>query len=131
MLNENAPASSSTAVASQHTNLAAGNMDNWDVFGLLLPLSFDGFKVTPYAIFSQMGPRALSESGALDRLEEDSRARTYNFMYPRWYATHNAKASNNDAMNPGFDNNYVTTWWAAVTGEVTAVDPLRIAWEAM
>ena len=44
----------STVVGSrQH----AGYMDNTDAFGLVLPLSFDGFKITPWAVLGFIGPK--------------------------------------------------------------------------
>ena len=131
-LNENGPAGAQATKVNQNSKYAAGNMDNWDVFGLLLPLSFDGFKVTPYAILSQMGPRAMNEDGLKGKVVKDPDQRTYSLMYPRWMATSNSKVTSvNKRTGLYADDDYITTYWGAVTGEVTAVDPLRIAWEAM
>ena len=40
-------------------------MDNMDMFAVLLPLTFDGVKVTPWVMYAAMGP------GMFDNLKDD------------------------------------------------------------
>ena len=92
-------------------------MDNMDMFAVLLPLSFDGVKVTPWVMYAAMGPGMFSgnnNKGALG------------------YS--NAKDRVNGGMISGFSGSdwndaYGNAFWAGVTGEVTYWDPFRIAWD--
>ena len=120
-LNDNAAADS--AYTTWGTNKAQRELDNVDMFGLLVPLSFDGFKVTPYGILGMIGPRSLgyntSEAGGAQRLSILSQ--------PRYWSTHNVSRGNPDvARSP---HSYATAWWVGLTGEITAADPFRFAWE--
>lgn len=87
-------------------------LDNVDLFGLTVPLTFDGFRVTPWAMIGMVGSNA-GRSGA-------------NYYDAGWLAGLSPAAY----LNDGKDNShaYGTAFWAGLTGEVTAVDPFRIAW---
>ncbi len=37
-------------------------MDNMDAFGLLVPLTFDGAKITPWGMYSMIGPNTFRDS---------------------------------------------------------------------
>lgn len=41
-------------------------MDNVDVAALLLPLTFDGFRLTPWAMYAGIGPNSLDADHAND-----------------------------------------------------------------
>jgi hypothetical protein len=120
-------------------NYAAGEMDNADAFGLVVPLSFDGFKITPWGMLAAIGPQwnntadtpvwdananagaggyvrgrsALEQSGAVGR-----------GLTPAFYG------SNKYANRTMAEQNYFTAWWVGLTGEITAADPFRFAWDA-
>ena len=88
-------------------------MDNMDMFAVLLPLTFDGVKVTPWVMYAAMGP------GMFDNLENDPG---------------NAWGRASAGMVSGFqgtdwNDSYGNAFWAGVTGEVTYWDPFRIAWD--
>ena len=88
-------------------------MDNMDMFAVLLPLTFDGVKVTPWVMYAAMGP------GMFDNLEKD---------------LGNAWGRASAGMVSGFqgtdwNDSYGNAFWAGVTGEVTYWDPFRIAWD--
>ena len=88
-------------------------MDNMDMFAVLLPLTFDGVKVTPWVMYAAMGP------GMFDNLEKDPG---------------NAWGRVSTGMVSGFtgtdwNDTYGNAFWAGVTGEVTYWDPFRIAWD--
>ena len=97
----------------------ANYMDNMDMFAVLLPLSFDGVKVTPWVMYAAMGPGM------------------FNYDNTRGY-TVAGSANANGRVNAGmisgfggsdFNDTYGNAFWAGVTGEVTYWDPFRIAWD--
>ena len=109
-------------------------MDNVDVFALLLPLSFDGVKVTPWGMMAGIGPNAFaSQTGnAVDGWGRDyfgnvsgtSNKYAAAGMFPAGGAMHKDGTSAAKRLN-----SYGTAWWAGLTGEVTMWDPFRIAWD--
>ena len=87
-------------------------MDNMDMFAVLLPLTFDGVKVTPWVMYAAMGPG----------------------MFDNAKAPGNAWGRASAGMQSGFkgtdwNDSYGNAFWAGVTGEVTYWDPFRIAWD--
>ena len=106
-----------------HRDSRYGNyMDNMDIFAVLLPLSFDGVKVTPWIMYSALGP------GMFD-VPRDSHG------VPTGLASlGNAWGRAGSGMTSGFFgsdkwDSYGNAFWAGVTGEVTLWDPFRIAWD--
>lgn len=106
-----------------HRDSRYGNyMDNMDIFAVLLPLSFDGVKVTPWIMYSALGP------GMFD-VTRDSHG------VPTGLASFgNAWGRAGSGMTSGFFgsdkwDSYGNAFWAGVTGEVTLWDPFRIAWD--
>ena len=109
-------------------------MDNVDVFALLLPLSFDGVKVTPWGMYAALGPNAFA---AQTGNATDGWGRNYfgnvsgtsakyptAGMFPAGGAMHKDGTLVNKRLN-----SYGNAWWAGLTGEVTMWDPFRIAWD--
>ena len=100
-------------------------LDNVDVFALLLPLSFDGVKVTPWGMMAAVGPNAFR---AGDNYEGNVTGTSSKYptagMFPVGGARH--KDGKEDGKSLG---TYGTAWWAGLTGEVTMWDPFRIAWD--
>ena len=95
-------------------------MDNMDMFAVLLPLTFDGVKVTPWVMYAAMGP------GMLDGKEVAGKWTMSSFG--------NAWKRAGAGMTSGFFgfddvDTYGNAFWAGVTGEVTYWDPFRIAWD--
>ena len=86
--------------------------DNMDLFALMVPLTFDGVKVTPWVMYAAMGPGM--------------------FNYDK--KPGNAWGRASAGMQSGFkgtdwNDSYGNAFWAGVTGEVTYWDPFRIAWD--
>lgn len=107
--------------------------DAMDVIGLTVPLTFDGVKVTPFAMYSQIGKDAAFGSGAnnktgvaagllpaapLNTLTKE--ARNLGLIKP------DAEITMNDISSFSNDD-HGHAWWAGVTGELTMFDPFRIA----
>ena len=98
------------------TNGSQNYMDNMDMFAVLLPLTFDGVKVTPWVMYAAMGP------GMFNKWGNDN------------FDAGNAWTRASRGMTSGFTgtdplDTYGNAFWAGVTGEVTYWDPFRIAWD--
>ena len=91
-------------------------MDNMDMFAVLLPLSFDGVKVTPWVMYAAMGPGMFENDLAEHDKIVNGLGRAQKGLVSGF---------------TGFDKNdtYGNAFWAGVTGEVTMWDPFRIAWD--
>jgi hypothetical protein len=123
-------------------NYSTNYMDNADAFGLGIPLTFDGFKITPWAMLSFIGPNTLANAAG------DATNSTGQGLTPAFYSTGNYYTWDRgpwdsrgrftgDPFAPGpygltvkRNSEYATAWWVGLTGEITAADPLRIAWDA-
>ena len=87
-------------------------MDNMDMFAVLLPLSFDGVKVTPWVMYAAMGPGMFN----YDKKPGNAWGRASAGMISGFKGT-------------DWNDSYGNAFWAGVTGEVTYWDPFRIAWD--
>ena len=96
-------------------------MDNMDMFAVLLPLTFDGVKVTPWVMYAAMGPGMLDTHGKTGK----------DFAFSSFGNAWNRAASGMTSGFFGTDpvSSYGNAFWAGVTGEVTLWDPFRIAWD--
>lgn len=88
-------------------------MDNMDMFAVLLPLTFDGVKVTPWVMYAAMGPGMFGDA--------DSK------FGSAWTRASRGLQSGFNGTDPL--DSYGNAFWAGVTGEVTYWDPFRIAWD--
>ncbi len=118
-------------------NRASNFMDNVDAFGLLIPLSFDGVKVTPYGLIAAIGPNAFRSDGEDDEgnpifdnfgnVVGVSGSQVAAGMLPAWGVTGSGGRTATNAKL----NNYATAWWAGLTADITLFDPFRIAVDFM
>ena len=107
----------------------ANYMDNMDVFALLVPLTFDGVKVTPWAMYAAIGPNTFNSSSS----------NTTNWTLPQTGGNGKYALAGLVPMGGGIHkdgtpdnkklNEYGNAFWAGLTGEVTTFDPFRIAWD--
>ncbi|MCR5561927.1 MAG: outer membrane homotrimeric porin, partial [Desulfovibrio sp.] len=97
-------------------------LDNADLFGLMLPLRFDGFRLTPWVMVGGFGRNAF---------------RTHNKANTAsWYYGNNNSTDFVLGLSPtayahdGKENpySYATAFWTGVTGDYTGADPFRLAW---
>ncbi len=103
-------------------------MDNVDVFGLTVPLSFDGVKVTPYGMMAAIGPNAFAANNDnFDNFSGTSSDQLGYGLLPAWGYTGTGKQTASTAKL----DEYATAWWAGVTADVTYFDPFRIAVDVM
>ena len=118
------PYNDNYAGTNDHTG-RANYMDNMDVFALLVPMTFDGVKVTPWVMYSAIGPNAFrSEKGYYSNVTGTSNKYPTAGMIPVGGALHKDGSASTKAMGT-----YGNAVWAGLTGEVTAFDPFRIAWD--
>lgn len=109
-------------------------LDNVDVFGLTIPLTFDGFKVTPWGMIAAIGPNAFAgynedegEFGRFQNFTGTSAAQMRAGLLPAWGVAGTLGHNVND-----FDlDQYATAWWAGITADITYFDPFRIAFDFM
>ena len=105
----------------------ASYMDNMDMFGLLLPLSFDGVKVTPWVAAAGIGNNTINPDlkyGTAPNGMGNAWGRVRNGMLPAVWASKDPKFGGNNRMEE-----YGFAFWAGLTGEVTAWDPFRLSWD--
>ncbi|WP_374280545.1 outer membrane homotrimeric porin [Desulfovibrio sp.] len=103
-------------------------MDNVDLFALLVPMTFDGVKVTPWMMYGAMGPNAFRNGnnyfGNANANVGNAGTWIRSGMLPVGGALHKDGTSAAKRLT-GYGN----AVWAGLTGEVTAFDPFRIAWD--
>jgi len=97
-------------------------MDNMDMFAVLLPLTFDGVKVTPWVMYAAMGPGMFDWKRDADKNITDLAS-----FGSAWNRAAAGLTSGFFGMDPL--DSYGNAFWAGVTGEVTYWDPFRIAWD--
>ncbi len=120
------------------TGKHAGFMDNIDMGGLILPLTFDGFKVTPYFVMAGIGPNALArdkvtgkkggkdyEITGLNGAGATSWGQTVSGMLPAWGVVSSHGSKYYDVMK----DKYATAWWAGVGIAVDYWDPFYVAFD--
>ncbi|MDR1660556.1 MAG: outer membrane homotrimeric porin [Desulfovibrio sp.] len=105
----------------------ANYMDNVDAFALVLPLTFDGVKATPWALYAAIGPNAFKDgTGEFGNLGISNVGTSYVLggMVPVGGSRHKDGSNATKRLS-----SYAEAWWAGLTGEVTVLDPFRIAWD--
>lgn len=98
-------------------------MDNMDMFAVLLPLTFDGVKVTPWVMYAALGPGMFDH----EKMHHPDGDYPYGSYGSAWTRASRGLTSG----FTGFDklDSYGNAFWAGITGEVTYWDPFRIAWD--
>ena len=93
-----------------------------DAFGLAVPLSFDGVKVTPWGMYASIGRDALFNQGATQDAIVTGRSTGHAvYTLPIW----NASFAGMTGSSKGEGNG----WWLGLTGELTLWNPFRLAWD--
>ena len=97
------------------TDRPANYLDNVDLFALTVPMTFEGARITPWAMLGIVGENAFRSSG------------TTGTYYGAGYGGGLSPAA---YMLDGKEDAYSfgTAFWAGITGEITAADPFRLAW---
>ena len=101
----------------------ANYLDNMDLFSLMLPLTFDGVKVTPWAMYGMVGKNALkgtwnAKNNAYDAIgTRDGNPKFTLRPYPGMTGIGNVGSTGNE---------YGGAFWAGLPLAVTLWDPLNI-----
>lgn len=116
----------------------ADYLDNFDLFALLLPVTLDGIKVTPWAMGGGMGPNSLrpftiktTANGSHTFTFSNPLANTQGIdglelrdgLYPAAFSSGRAD------RNAIWDSTYSSMFWGGLTGELTTFDPFRLSWD--
>jgi len=89
-----------------------------DAFGLAVPLSFDGVKVTPWGMYASLGRDMLTGYQGPSGSELSG-------ILPAWFLMGNMASPGIAASKDGQSN----AWWLGLTGELTLWNPFRLAWD--
>ena len=92
--------------------------DALDLVGLTVPVTFDGVKVTPWAMGAFAGKNSLSDKNG--DINAGDQYRVASGLLPAWAV---------EGMADSEDSNG-NAWWLGFTGELSMFDPIRIAWDA-
>ncbi len=94
----------------------ANYMDNIDLFALTLPLTFDGFKITPWIMYGMIGENALKAKNSDGDYVGSSKL----------FALSNPSIA--DGAHYTTDG-YGSGFWGGIAGAITAADPLNIEFD--
>lgn len=95
-------------------NGATNSLDNMDIFMLSLPVTLDGWQITPWALLAATGRNAVP--GIFNETLGNPNA---NYYVAAGYGT----AGFNTASLNRRGNPYSTAWWVGLPIKVTALDP--------
>ena len=118
------------------SNYRASYLDNLDAFGLVVPLTFDGVKVTPWGMYAAIGPNTFRSGnsnlgnnwyGNAANLGA-SNYQSLRGLFPVGGARHKDFSNANNVANRKLTS-YGNAWWGGLTGELTMFDPFRLAWD--
>ena len=111
----------------------ANYMDNMDMVGLLVPLTFDGVKVTPWGMYSAIGPNTFRKwntagDNALGNFVGEDKKLVQAGLFPVGGARHKDFSSANGISSRNLTT-YGNAWWGGISSEITLWDPLRLAFD--
>ena len=97
-------------------------MDNMDMAGLMVPLTFDGFKLTPWGMFASIGSNTFRKNDNYvgNKINGVNGGYALSGLFP----LRADLLSHKEKLNA-----YGTAWWGGLSGEITKWDPFRIAWD--
>ncbi len=113
--NKNYEGGNGTPVTNRHFN-------EMDMFGLSVPLTFDGVKVTPWGMYASIGRNAFegyAGPSSAAKVYPEKGGNHWHQMFPAWQ--HGKAPLSSDGQGNG--------WWAGLTGEITAWNPFRLAFD--
>lgn len=105
----------------------ANFMDNIDAFGLTIPLTFDGVKVTPWGMIAAIGPNAFRDAdddSFAAYAGESAKKQMAAGLLPAWGV---AGTDGRSVNGIDLEGQYGVAWWAGLTADVTYFDPFRVA----
>ncbi|MBQ9536748.1 MAG: outer membrane homotrimeric porin [Desulfovibrionaceae bacterium] len=100
-------------------------LDNIDFFGLTVPLTFDGFEITPWAMYGMIGRNALDSANGWDR--NGNVTATDGDMTNTLFATLPGQNLSYGFRSKG--RAYADAWFFGLPISVTALDPVNIEFD--
>ena len=125
--------------AFRHPNSEKSFMDNLDAFALLIPVTLDGFKITPWGMYAAIGPNALRTTQPFKDTDNPGKNNWTGLIsgttgdmlsgiLPIGGALHKDGTMVNEKNGRAL-RNYGDAFWVGLPGEITYFDPFRIAWD--
>ena len=115
----------------------ANYLDNFDLFVLSVPVTFEGLKITPWGMAGAMSPNTLLKSNMIGDAAGGSKTFTL--------ANHNTQQGIDglqlrDGLYPAafssrrpqstlWSSEYSTMGWGGLTGQWSMLDPFRLSWD--
>ena len=93
-------------------------LDNMDLFSLILPLTFDGFEITPWAMYGMQGKNTFGNNEKMPYWDDGNPVftfRPYPALFPAGYT-----------YGQSTGKAYGSMFWAGLPFQITAFDPLNI-----
>ncbi len=106
-------------------------LDNVDMFGLVLPLSYEGFAITPWLTYASVGRNAFRQgANTASRVISFNGGNSHIVALNALLPIHGISAMTSvlSQYTAGLKD-YGDVWNVGLTGEITATDPLRVAWD--
>ncbi|MDE6734913.1 MAG: outer membrane homotrimeric porin [Desulfovibrio sp.] len=100
----------------------AGYLDNLDLFSLMVPLSFDGFEVTPWAMLGMKGANSMEGLNEWQDRGDGFETMDGNLNY----SLYPYPGINGRSEIGGTGKGYGSLFWAGLPFTITAFDPLNI-----
>ncbi|MBD5417704.1 MAG: outer membrane homotrimeric porin [Desulfovibrio sp.] len=121
-------------------NWRANYMDNMDAVGLMVPLTLDGAKVTPWGMYAGIGPNTfrsitkdddMVDNNALGNIPGAGSAYVSAGLFPAGGPRHrNFDPAEKDSPWGGRSlSSYGNAWWGGISSEITIWDPFRLAFD--
>lgn len=108
-----------------------GYLDNMDLFGLTLPLTFDGLEIIPWIMYGMKGKNTLWTTGANGDKYNAAMSRTGTAGYPNltMYPYRALMARDSTYTNNSTGKAYGSVFWAGLPFQITAFDPWNIEFD--
>ncbi len=108
--------------SANHFGDSDNSLDNVDAFGLVVPMTFNNVKVTPWVMYTMVGQNYVRSQSA-DKLGQFGTV-GYGLL-----PAGSVVAGNMLGKNPGDLFSYGNVWHAGLTGEASFGGPFSLAWD--
>ena len=118
------PFNDNWAADDKHPDRKTNYQDNMDLFALMVPLTFDGVKLTPWGMFASIGSNTFRNDSSKNYAYVGNKINGVNGGYALsgLFPLRADLLSHKEKLNA-----YGTAWWGGLSGEITKWDPFRIA----
>ncbi len=103
----------------------AGYLDNMDLFALMVPITMDGFEITPWAMYGMKGKNAMKGIDEFQGFQNGFSTSDGNLPFSLYPYPGINNISGRDAIG-GTSKAYGSMFWAGLPIQITAFDPFNI-----